>query len=91
MDDEPLREEEIRQLQDSDKNPMPLEDFAREILKILLDKQLRKFLQKQEKSVQLRIYNALQDLNEIPPIGDILKMQGRRDSYRLRTVTYRVV
>lgn len=31
VDDEPLSEEEIRQMQDSDKNPIPLEDFAREM------------------------------------------------------------
>ncbi|WP_107838171.1 type II toxin-antitoxin system RelE family toxin [Metasolibacillus meyeri] len=61
------------------------------MLKILLDKQPRKFLQKQEKSVQLRIYNALQGLKEIPPVGDIRKMQGRQDSYRLRVGTYRAI
>lgn len=48
-------------------------------------------MQKQEKSVQLRIYKALQGLKEIPPVGDIRKMQGIDDTYRLRVGTYRII
>jgi mRNA interferase RelE/StbE len=60
-------------------------------MKINLNRNAIKFLSKQEKSVSQRIRIALEGLKKQPPLGDIVKMKGRKDTYRLRVGTYRVV
>ena len=49
-------------------------------------KQAVKFLKKQERSVQLRIIGAIENL----PAGDVKKLQGVQ-GYRLRIGDYRVI
>lgn len=60
-------------------------------MKIQPSKQAIKFLKKQERNVSDRIHAALKGLLEIPPIGDIKKMKGTGNTYRLRVGNYRVV
>lgn len=61
------------------------------MMKITLSKQASKFLKKQEKAIQLRIYASLKGLTEKPPVGDIKKKKGVHNTYRLRVGTYRVI
>lgn len=61
------------------------------MMEIILNKQAIKFLKRQEKTIQLRVYEALKGLKEKPPIGDIKKLKGIEDMYRLRIGTYRVI
>ena len=60
-------------------------------MKVLLSKQATKFINKHEKAIQRRIFTALKGLEEIPPIGDIKKLKGIDETYRLRIGTYRVI
>jgi len=60
-------------------------------MEILLSKNAIKFLKKQELNVSTRMRTALKGLLEIPPIGDIKKMKGMENTYRLRVGTYRIV
>lgn len=60
-------------------------------MEVLLSKQAKKFIAKQEKAIQQRILIALKGLEEIPPIGDIKKMKGIDETYRLRIGTFRAV
>lgn len=55
-------------------------------MNIQYSKQALKFLKKQDKSTQIRIISAINDL----PAGDIIKLQGR-EGYRLRVGSYRVI
>lgn len=60
-------------------------------MEIKLNRRAIKFLGNQEKAVNQRIRLALQGLKEYPPIGDIVKMKGMKDTYRLRIGTYRII
>lgn len=55
--------------------------------KIKFKKEALKFLKSQNKSQQIRILNAIYNL----PIGDIKKMSGLTDVYRLRIGNIRVI
>ena len=46
-----------------------------------------KFIEKQEKSQRLRIYKAIYNL----PNGDVKKMVGCKNEYRLRIGDYRII
>lgn len=61
------------------------------MMEIILNKQAIKFLKRQEKAFQLRVYEALKGLKEKPPIGDIKKLKGIDNMYRLRIGTYRII
>ena len=50
------------------------------IYKIKIRPKALKFIEKQDKFQRLRIYKAIYDL----PNGDIKKMVGRKNEYRLR-------
>lgn len=55
-------------------------------MKIQYSKQAVKFLGKQDKIIQNRIINAINNL----PNGDVIKLQGR-SGYRLRVGSFRIV
>lgn len=55
-------------------------------MKIQYSKQAVKFLSKQDKIIQHRIINAINNL----PNGDVLKLQGR-PGYRLRVGSFRII
>lgn len=55
-------------------------------MEIRYSKQAVKFLQKQERKIQMRIISAI----EIIPVGDIKKLQGT-DKYRLRVGDFRII
>lgn len=55
-------------------------------MKIQYSKQAVKFLGKQDKIIQKRIINAINNL----PNGDVLKLQGR-SGYRLRVGSFRII
>lgn len=48
--------------------------------KIIIRPKAKKFIDKQDKSQRLRIYKAIYNL----PNGDVKKMAGYRNDYRLR-------
>ena len=54
---------------------------------INIKKNAQKFINKQDKYQQERIYNAIYKL----PLGDITKMKGFKTLYRLRVGDYRIV
>ena len=55
--------------------------------KIMIRPKAQKFIEKQELSQRLRIYKAIYDL----PNGDVKKLAGRKDDYRLRVGNYRII
>lgn len=55
-------------------------------MKIQYSKEAVKFLKKQDRSTQIRITNAINNL----PAGDVVKLQGR-SGYRLRVGSYRII
>jgi len=55
--------------------------------KIVFNKDAKKFIEKQPKSHRIRIYKAIKKL----PNGDIKKMKGFKDLYRLRVGDYRII
>lgn len=61
------------------------------MMQIRLNKKAIKFLNKQEKNVLSRIHVAIKGLKEIPPTGDVSKMKGMVNMFRLRVGTYRIV
>lgn len=60
-------------------------------MKVLLSKPALKFVNKQEQKIQRRIYAALKGLEVIPPVGDIKKLKGVDEIYRLRVGTFRII
>ncbi|MFM9282251.1 type II toxin-antitoxin system RelE family toxin [Paenibacillus jiagnxiensis] len=50
-----------------------------------------KFLSKQDAHNRQRIYAALEGLKRIPPAGDITKLKGTTNQYRLRVGTFRII
>ncbi len=55
--------------------------------RIEFEKAALKFIQKQSKPQRVRIIQAIQKL----PEGDIKKLQGNNDFYRLRVGDYRII
>ena len=56
--------------------------------KIEIRKNALKFIQKQERKIQLRL---LKGINGLPHVGDIKKMSGYKSLYRLRVGDFRVL
>lgn len=54
---------------------------------ILYDKRCLKYLKKIDKNTQLRILKAIKNL----PYGDVKRLQGRTEDYRLRVGDYRII
>lgn len=61
------------------------------MIQILFTAQAEKQIAKLDKNVRLRIIAALERLSEAYPVGDMRKMQGYDDLWRLRVGDYRVV
>jgi mRNA interferase RelE/StbE len=59
-------------------------------MKVVLEKQAAKYLENLDVVMKRRINEALKDLAEEPPSGDIVKLQGE-DGYRRRVGNYRIV
>ena len=57
------------------------------IYKINIKKKAQKFINKQDKKQQLRIYKAIYAL----PDGDIKQLKGYETTYRLRVGEYRII
>ena len=54
---------------------------------IQYDKRCLEYLRRIDKKAQLRILKAIKDL----PCGDVKKLQGRAEDYRLRVGDYRII
>lgn len=61
------------------------------MIQLLFTDQAGKQLAKLDKSARLRIIASLDRLREAYPVGDLRKMQGYDDLWRLRVGDYRVV
>lgn len=57
------------------------------IYKIKIRPKALKFIEKQDKNQRLRIYKAIYNL----PNGDVKRMAGCKDEYRLRVGNYRII
>jgi len=57
------------------------------IYKIKIRPKALKFIEKQDKFQRLRIYKAIYNL----PNGDVKKLTGYKDEYRLRVGSYRII
>lgn len=55
--------------------------------KIIVNKDAKKFIEKQPKNQRIRIYKAINKL----PMGDTKKMKGFEQLYRLRVGDYRII
>lgn len=55
--------------------------------KINIKRKAQKFINKQDKDQQVRLYKAIYNL----PAGDIKKMQSFSNKYRLRVGKYRII
>lgn len=56
--------------------------------KIIVEKAAEKFIRKQPKPQQQKIYDAIKKL---PYVGDIVKLKGFSTKYRLRINDYRII
>lgn len=54
-------------------------------------KEAAKYLKKLDRGLQILILTAIKGLCQIPPVGDLKKMSGSSDKYRLRVGAYRVI
>ena len=61
------------------------------MIQLLFTDQAGKQLAKLDKNARLRIIASLDRLREAYPVGDLRKMQGYDDLWRLRIGDYRVV
>lgn len=61
------------------------------MIQIFFTAQAEKQIAKLDRSVRLRIIVSLEHLREAYPVGDMRKMQGYDDLWRLRVGDYRVV
>lgn len=61
------------------------------MIQLFFTAQAEKQLGKLDKNTRLRIIAALDRLREAYPVGDIRKMQGYDDLWRLRVGDYRIV
>lgn len=57
------------------------------IYKITIRPKAQKFIDKQDKVQRLRLYKAIYNL----PNGDVKKLSGNNEDYRLRVWDYRVI
>ena len=55
--------------------------------KIKYEKDCLKYLKKSDRNTQVRIINAINQL----PLGDVKKLQGNTEDYRLRVGSYRII
>lgn len=55
---------------------------------IIIEKRAKKFIERQPKSQQIRI---LQAVKKLPEQGDIKSLKGHADFYRLRVGDYRII
>ena len=58
---------------------------------IRLHKDAEKFLAKTDNKTFERISKILENLAEIPPIGDIKMLQGMNDTFRAKVGKYRII
>ena len=61
------------------------------MIQLLFTVQAKKQLAKLDKNTRVRIIASLDRLREAYPVGDIRKMQGYDDLWRLRVGDYRIV
>lgn len=61
------------------------------MIQLFFTSQAEKQLGKLDKNTRLRIIASLDRLREAYPVGDIRKMQGYDDLWRLRVGDYRIV
>jgi mRNA interferase RelE/StbE len=61
------------------------------MIQLFFTAQAERQLAKLDKPVRLRIIAALERLREAYPVGDLRKMQGYEDLWRLRVGDYRIV
>lgn len=54
---------------------------------IIYEKRCLKYLKKLDKNMQLRIIKAINQL----PLGDVKRLQGNTEDYRLRVGNYRII
>ncbi|QQK77867.1 type II toxin-antitoxin system RelE/ParE family toxin [Salicibibacter cibarius] len=59
--------------------------------RLIYHKTAVKFIAKLDKTSQERIATGLKGLSSIPPQGDIKKLKGHSDLYRLRIGGFRVI
>lgn len=59
--------------------------------KLTYHKSAVKFIAKLDKTSQERIVTGLKGLSSIPPQGDIKRLKGHADLYRLRIGSFRVI
>lgn len=59
--------------------------------KLIYHKSAVKFIAKLDKTSQERIVAGLNGLLSLPPKGDIKRLKGHTDLYRLRTGSFRVI
>jgi len=59
-------------------------------MKVILETKAAKYLESLDAVMKRRINEALRDLADDPPSGDIVKLQGA-DGYRRRVGDYRIV
>jgi mRNA interferase RelE/StbE len=60
-------------------------------MKVVLEKQAAKYLERLNEPIKSKIIAALKDLTNEPPIGDIKKLQGQETAYRMRKGGYRIL
>jgi mRNA-degrading endonuclease RelE of RelBE toxin-antitoxin system len=56
-------------------------------MRVLKSKQVKKFIEKQDKPTQTRLNTALNSL----PAGDVIPIVGLSDTYRLRVGNFRAI
>ena len=61
------------------------------MIQLLFTAQAEKQLAKLDKNTRLRIIVSLDRLREAYPVGDLRKMQGYDDLWRLRVGDYRII
>ncbi|OYD09137.1 type II toxin-antitoxin system RelE family toxin [Paludifilum halophilum] len=59
--------------------------------KLILKQPATKFIKKQDKKTQIRILEALEGLRKVPPEGDVKKLKGEQQTFRLRIGTNRAL
>jgi mRNA interferase RelE/StbE len=60
-------------------------------MRIVLSANAAKYLRRLDNKTALRIKTAIRGLGDEPPRGDIKKLSGRHEEYRLRIGKYRVI
>jgi mRNA interferase RelE/StbE len=58
---------------------------------IRLHKDAEKFLDRTDRKTFDRIVSAIENLAEIPPVGDIKSLQGTKTTFRARIGAYRII